>query len=59
MDSCLHKEDGPATHWYFRPDMEDENEWYFHGTKCKDFEEWCKVSNKTESEITLLKLQLF
>ena len=47
-----HREDGPAIIWM----NEKRQYWYLNDIEYS-FEEWCEKTNKTDEEITILKLE--
>ena len=50
----MHRMDGPAGTYH--RDNKIEYQWYVHGDGCS-FEEWCKITNKRDDEIVMLKLK--
>ena len=48
----LHRTDGPARIW---PEINDIS-WWYEGQRF-NFLQWCRMANKTEEEIVMLKLK--
>ena len=52
MGGRLHREDGPASLF-----VEHGSAWFWIHGEYHPFDQWCKVLNKTDEEITFLKLK--
>ena len=48
----IHREDGPAIEW-----ADGDISWALRGNQYFEFDKWCKDLNKTDEEITMLKLK--